>query len=88
MVGPKVKVTSWLNTLDDPSTRTTSAKRTDWDPKEAAHLPKVFRKFDKLPPMYVIRKIMASDPMLREILERDGWSRIYNKVDNEIRAKK
>ena len=88
-VGARSKVLSWLDKLDDPSTRSaTSTLRTEWDKKEAKHLEKVFSKFSTLPPTYVIRQVLDGDAKLKGILQRDGWPRIYNKLKNMYRGKK
>ena len=88
-VGPRSKVSSWLQKLEDPSTRSSkSVRRTEWDKNEAKHLLKAFAKFTALPPTHVIRTIVDGDAKLREILERNGWPRIYNKLKNVFRGKK
>ena len=88
-VGARSKVSSWLHKLEDPSNRSSkSVRRTEWDDKEAKHLLKVFAKFTALPTTHIIRTIIDGDAKLREILERDGWPRIYNKLKNVFRGKK
>jgi len=83
----QARVTDWLNQVSDRPTRT-STRRLEWDVENVKLLSRVFKKYPTLPTTEDIRKILGSDPELKALLEREGWTRVYNKLKNTYRAKK
>ena len=82
------KVSSWLDKYDEPSTRTTSAKRTEWSADDVAMLAKALKKYIYFPSTEKIREILASDSDIQALLDREGWSSVYNKIKNMYCTKK
>jgi len=60
----------------------------EWDVEDVKLLSKAFKKHPTLPTMEEIRKILPGDPALKALLDREGWTRVYNKLKNTYRAKK
>ena len=81
------KVTDWLSQTPDRPTRA-SVRRHEWDPEDEKVLTAAFKKYTTLPKTDKIRNILASDPDLKFILDREGWSQVYNKLKNMYCAKK
>lgn len=75
------KVDSWLGDFDDPSTRSTG-RRELWDERDCKLLEKKFKNHDTLPSTVIIRNMCQNDNDLFEIVEREGWSRLYTKIKN------
>ena len=83
----QARVTDWLNQVSDRPTRS-SARRLEWDAEDVKLLSQAFKKYPTLPTTEDIRKILGSNPELKALLEREGWTRVYNKLKNTYRAKK
>lgn len=83
----ETRVTNWLNQFSDRPTQT-SARRLEWDAEDIKLLTKAFKKHPCLPKTDEIRKILASDPELKVLLDREGWSRVYNKVKKHVLRQK
>ena len=88
VTAPQEKVSTWLDTFDKPSSRSSNPRRTEWDAEEASLLEQAFKSFGTLPPTSKIRTVLSGSKRLTAILERDGWARIYNKLKNIFRNKK
>jgi len=87
-VPKEAKVSSWLDDFDDPSSRSTGPKWTEWDPEDTKLLKEAFRDFSELPATTDIRKTINNDRRLKDLMEQEGWARLYNKLKNLFRKKK
>lgn len=75
------KVHGWLDSFDDPSTRS-SGKWQEWDEDDGKAIEKAFKKYPTLPSTTEIRGVFKQDTKLYTILNREGWTRAYTKVKN------
>ena len=82
---PSAKVTAWLDVYDDPSTR--SSRRSDWDEADTRLLERAFASYKDLPSTTSVRTILRGNTELLTIFEREGWTRVYNKLKNMFKKK-
>jgi len=80
------KVSDWLHSYDDPSTRS-SGKRQEWDSSDTKAIERAFQKHSSLPSTAEIKKILRQDTKLYSILDKEGWARVYTKVKNIFKKK-
>ena len=71
-VPKEAKVSSWLDDFDDPSSRSTGPKRTEWDREDTKLLKEAFRDFSKLPATTDIRKTINNNRRLKDLMEQEG----------------
>ena len=83
----QMKVSDWLDDFDEPSPRSSSSRRTEWDHEDTQRLEKAYSKYHKMPSTATIRSIMDNDPQLSIIKEREGWNQLYNKIKNLFKKK-
>ena len=83
----QMKVSGWLDDFDEPSPRSSSSRRTEWDHEDTQRLEKAYSKYHKMPSTATIRSIMDNDPQLSIIKEREGWNQLYNKIKNLFKKK-
>lgn len=81
----QAKVTNWLDDFDEPSTRSNTSKRNEWDPEDAALLKEAFKDFSELPATTQIRTIINGDVRLQRLVDEAKWDRVYNKLKNMFR---
>lgn len=77
------KVDSWLGDFDNPSTRSTG-RRELWDERDSKLLERKFKNHDTLPSTVIIRNRCQNDNDLFEIVQREGWSRLYTKIKKHV----
>ena len=82
------KVSDWLDKFDDPSSRSSKGRRIEWDDEDVELLKEAFQKFSALPHTTQIRTVINGDLRLQDLMDREGWARIYNKLKNLFRKKK
>lgn len=82
------KASNWLDSFDDPSSRSGKTKRTEWDADDGRLLKEALRDFSELPTTAQIRSIIKHNRRLEDLMDREGWAHIYNKVKNLFRKKK
>lgn len=80
------KVHGWLDEFDDRSTRS-SGKRQEWDEADTTALEKTFKKYPSLPSTAQIKGILRDQRNLADILDREGWTRVYTKIKNIFKKK-
>ena len=83
----QTKVSNWLDNFDEPSARSSSSRRTEWDDNDTRRLEKAFSKHTKLLSTATIHAIMDNDPELSIIKQREGWTCLYSKVKNLFKKK-
>ena len=64
-----------------------SGKRQEWDEADTTALEKTFKKYPSLPSTAQIKGILRDQRNLADILDREGWTRVYTKIKNIFKKK-
>ena len=75
------QVHGWLQSFDDPSTRS-SGRRQEWYEDDSKAIEKAFEKYTTLPTTTQIKQVFKQTAKLYT-----GWTRVYTKVKNIFKKK-
>lgn len=76
----------WINFLDEMLSTTTT--REVWATEDTETISRYLEQFKTCPTKTTIRELFHDSDELRDILERKGFSRCYEKVKNLMMKKK